>query len=426
MPPTRPQRTPQPRPRDPATRWGRSTVAIVPTMSGPENETLTAALRRLADERASGLLSVATPGRDVVVELDEGAPVAIGPVHDVTDRVGDDAAAGIAAVAVVDELVDRMVAAIVAGDAEWTWDVASEAERVPVPEGLTQELARRAVDAAQALATLDADDVLGPGRAVETSGELDRVRQLFDGERTLEEVAAAADRTLATVATMAAALVAGGAVAMDATTADDEPEPVSWTDTVAATDDEDDDEPELWVMEPPEDEEEVAVPAPQPRPSLRDVAAPGEGAAADDTTATTPPVTPRPEPAGAPTPADAGQDEAAAATPDEPAAAAPADDDAPAASWNDTSWLDDLSTRDEDDGRPVLAAGDDAADALGSMLADLEDEELFGPRSSDDDDDDASEGDGGRTPPLRREPQAEPGDVAEFLRELSRLALDDD
>ena len=44
-------------------------MATLPDMSGPETETLTAALRRLADERATGLLSVATPGRDVVVEL---------------------------------------------------------------------------------------------------------------------------------------------------------------------------------------------------------------------------------------------------------------------------------------------------------------------------------------------------------------------
>lgn len=389
-------------------------------MTGPGNETLTAALRRLADERASGLLSVATPGRDVVVELDEGAPVAIGPVHDVTDRLGDGDGDGIAAVAAVDALVDRMVAAIVTGDADWTWDVASNDERIPVPEGLTQELARRAVDAAQALAALDPDDVLEPGRAVETSGELDRVRQLFDGERTLEEVAAAADHTLATVATMAAALLAGGAVALDEPAADDEPEPASWTDTVAAADeDEDDDEPELWVMDPPDDEDED-----------EDQTAPF----AADAAPTAQPVAPRPAPAPEASPATE-QDEP---EPEEPAAAAPAapaepaDDDAPAANWNDTSWLDDLSTRDDDvstrdagDAAPVLAAGDDAAAALGSMLADLEDEELFGSRSSDESDD-APPGDDDQTTPLRHEPRAEPGDVAEFLRELSRLALDDD
>ncbi len=422
-------------------------------MSGPGNETLTAALRRLADERSSGLLSVATPGRDVVVELDEGTPVAIGPTHDVEDRVGSDAPDGLTTVAVVDELLDRMVAAIVTGEVEWTWDVPSDGPRLPVPPGLTQELARRAVDAAQALAALEPDDVLEPARAVPTTGELDQVRELFDGERSLAEVAEAAGLTLPTVATMAAALVAGGALSLDEP-ATDEPEPMSWTDTVAAADDEDedDDEPELWVMEPPEDEEDedeedeppAAAQAPArslsvSRPTLRDVAPPpaadptpeddaAEDADLDDDT---------PLPAEQPAPAAAAAPEPAAVAPDpdpDPAPSTTDDVDAPAASWNDTSWLDELSPTDVAEGAPpVLAAGDeDAHDALGSMLSDLEDEELFGPRSSDEEpapaagaDDDADAPDE-PTPPARREPRAEPGDVAEFLRELSRLALDDD
>ena len=401
-------------------------------MSGPGNETLTAALRRLADERASGLLSVATPGRDVVIEVEDGTPVAIGPEHDVSDRVGADAPAPVATVAVVDELVDRLVAAIVTGDVDWTWGVTSDTSRTAVPAGLTQELARRAVDAAQALAALDPDDVLEPAHAVTTTGELDRVRRLFDGARTIEDVARAADLALPAVATMAAALVAGGALALDDEDEDDEPPAMSWTDTVAAADDEDDDEdddePELWVMDPPDEPEEAED---------EDVAAPAVPTARERRLAATPlrDVGPPSEEAAEPPPEDE-------ATPGEveapvvPAAAAQAATDEPAeedeeSGWNDTSWLDELSPTGADaDAPPVLAAGDDdARAALGSMLSDLGDEELFGDRPSEDRDDSepaAQDDSADPLPATRREPRAEPGDVAEFLRELSRLALDDD
>ncbi len=392
-------------------------------MSGPGNETLTAALRRLGDERASGLLTVATPGRDVVIEVDEGLPVTIGPVLDVSDRTGPDATAAVTTVATVDELVDRLVAAIVVGDVDWTWDADADADadRIPVPDGLTQELARRAVDAAQALATLDPDDVLEPAHDVATTGELDRVRRLFDGERTITDVAQAASLTVPAAATMAAALVAGGALALDDDEpADDEPAAVSWTDTVAAADDdEDDDEPELWVMDEPDepvgdDGDDTPEPGATETRRLAPTALRDVG----------------PSPAEEPAPPAAAVDEDDDTGPDADETVAPAASEDPG--WNDTSWLDELGpTGGDRDDPPVLAAGDDdTRAALGSVLSELGGEELFGDASPDDEDDEddvePTPTDGDDTIATRREPRAEPGDVAEFLRELSRLALDDD
>ena len=410
-------------------------------MSGPETETLTAALRRLADERATGLLSVATPGRDVVVELADGQPVAIGPVHDVGDRLGDDAPDGLTAVAVVDDLVDRTVAAIVGSEGDWAWDVASDAERLPVPAGLVDELARRAVDAAQAMAVIQPEDVLLPGHEVETSGELDRVRRLYDGERSMEDVAEAADLTVPAVATMTAALVAAGALAVDGD--EDDEQPVSWTDAVRASDDDDDDEPELWVMEPAEDESED-----EPEQE-EDAAEPERGLffgtpADDEPDASEGPVAPDPldeaPPAPAPPPpppVTEHEQEAPAPAADVQAVptAATSEDDG----WNDTAWLDELSPQDEaEDAPPVLAAGDeepaDARAALSSMLQDLQSDEPPSKAPADEPEparDDAAEAATTETgtealATERREPRAEPGEVTEFLRELSRLALDDD
>lgn len=403
-------------------------------MSGPDTETLTAALRRLADEHASGLLSVATPGRDVVVELADGAPVAIGPVHDAGDRVGTDADEALVAVAVVDELVDRMVAAIVRGGGDWAWDVSSDEERLPVPAGLVEELARRAVDAAQALADIAPEDVLSPGHDVDTSGELDRVRALFDGERTLADVAVAAGLTVPAVATMAAALVGAGALATD-----DEPEgePVSWSDAVRASDvdDEDDDEPELWVMEPAEDEDDEDEWLDDEDDSA------DEASGVDDQDEDEPVVpaasTPRFSDVGAfEETAVEADDEDAAAAPEPDEAETPLDEPAPVAAageWNDTTWLDELAPQDAGaDAPPVLAAGEqepaDPRAALSSMLNDLQQDDT--PRSAPP----AEEPPAPQEAPAdekpvgteRREPKAEPGEVAEFLRELSRLALDDD
>ena len=380
-------------------------------MSGPDTETLTAALRRLADEHASGLLSVATPGRDVVVELEDGVPVAIGPVHDVSDRVGPDADEGLVAVAVVDDLVDRTVAAIIGGEGDWVWDVASDADRTPVPPGLVTELARRAVDAAQALSVLDPDDVLAPGHDVTTSGELGRVRDLFDGERSIEEVAEEAGRTMPAVATMTAALLAAGALG----NLDAKDEPVSWSDAVRASDDDEDDEPELWVMEPAEDEPE------EDEPDVPDEPAPA-AASTDDA--------PRPRTPDLTTVSAPPVDEPSATPAEAPTARDTADD------WNDTTWLDELAPQDEpDDAPPVLAAGDDepvdARAALSSMLQDLQGDEPP-PPARPEPADEAEPDDGDAAPPgraagtERREPKAEPGEVAEFLRELSRLALDDE
>lgn len=366
-------------------------MATVRAMSRQSSETLTAAMRRLADERASGLVSVTTPGGDVVIELADGAPVAIGPVHDVRHRIGDDAPAALVAATVVDDLVDRTVAAVVAGDTTWAWDVSSDAALLPVPDGLTGELARRAVDAAQALAALDPGDVLEPARAVTTTGDLDRVRQLFDGARTLEGVATRAELTVPRVATMAAALVAGGALAHD--DEDDEPARMSWTDTVAAADhqdDEDDDDPEPWVMDPPTDE--AADVGPDVETDARHETEQGPDGEADT----------RVEPA----------DDAETAT---------------TANWNDTSWLDELAASPDE-----VADDVSARTALSSLLNDLEDDDLFGPGASGDQPDapartaDPEPVDDAVPPAGHPKPKAEPGDVAEFLRELSRLALDDD
>ena len=370
-------------------------VATLPVMSGQEDETLTAALRRLADEHASGLLSIAVPGGEIVIELAAGTPVTIGPARDVTGRVGDDAPRGLVTAAVVDDLVDRTVAAVVAGDVEWAWGVDSSAERVSVPSGFVPELSRRAVDAAEALAAVGPDAVLDAAHAVPTSGELDGVRELFDGDRTLADVAEAAALPLPTVAAMAASMVAGGALAVVPEVDEDEPT-ASWSDAVAAAEVEDEeDEPELWVMEPIEDEQG------------RDATDEGDDDAPGDV-----------EPAASRT--------------------TPAADDEDPEDWNDTTWLDELSPID-DDSLPALATGEDDVATraeIGSMLSELQDDEprrrgrtdeRVSAEPSDDPADDVVRDEPAHAEPApRREPKAEPGEVAEFLRELSRLALDDD
>lgn len=390
-------------------------MATVPVMTEPDNETLTAALRRLADEHATGLLSITTPGREIVVELAAGVPVAIGPTHDVSARIGDDATEGLVAAAVVDGLVDEVVAAVVGGDVEWSWDVSSSVDQLPVPRGLIQELARRAVDAAQALAAVTPEDVLEPGHAVATGGELDRVRGRFDGTRTVAEVAATVDMTVPAVATMASALLAGGALSGDHGEQD---EPASWTDAVAAADDDEDDEPELWVMEPPADDESDEDPTPggdeEPARSLRLTVA--EAASVDRDDGTT---------ADDPTDDDPTPDDAVAASD-----IATGSD----ATWNDTAWLEDLPSDNGD--------GADVKTALRSMLSDLQRDEpapvrsrpgaadaaddVDEPDTRDEPDEDAGDDRAAEGTSERRSPKAEPGDVADFLRELSRLALDDE
>lgn len=388
----------------------RLRLATVTAMTAPDTETLTAALRRLADEHASGLLSVATPDRDVVLELADGIPVGIGPNHDASDRVGRDAGAELVAAAVVDDLIDRMVAAIVGGGGDWTWGVGGDTAMLPVPRGLATELSRRAVDAAQALAMLEPGQVLQPGRDLETHGEVDRARRLFDGDRTLADVAAELQRTLPATATLAAALVSSGVLA----TGEEDPGPVSWTAAVAAAgvdaDDEDEDEPELWVMDPPDPDEDEDEPGD---------ADPGQAVTAD-------------------------------------AATAGDEDD-----WSDTTWLDDLDGADrwahaapdevatDTPAAGAGSAGDDPQDAraaLSAMISEFSDPGRGAPAparepteadphdnltaDADGPDDDAS---GDResqqevsSEARRKEPKAAPGEVAEFLRELSRLALDED
>jgi hypothetical protein len=395
-------------------------MATVPAMTEPDNETLTAALRRLADEHATGLLSITTPGREILLELAAGVPVAIGPTHDVSTRIGDDATEGLVAAAVVDGLVDEVVAAVVGGDVEWSWGVSSSVDQLPVPRGLIQELARRAVDAAQALSVVTPQDVLEPGHAVATGGELDRVRGLLDGTRTVAEVAAAVDMTVPAVATMANALLAGGALSGGHGEQD---EPTSWTDAVAAADaDDEDDEPELWVMESPADDESDSDPTSggdeQPARSLRLTVAEAasvdrdqDSTADDDATAD----------------GDATADDP---TPDDAVAARDVGTGGDA-TWNDTAWLEDLPSDNGD--------GADVKTALRSMLSDLQRDEPAPvrtergpadepdePDTNDEPDEDAGDDRAAEVASERRSPKAEPGDVADFLRELSRLALDDE
>lgn len=370
-------------------------------MSGTGSETLTAALRRLADERASGLLSIATPGPDVVLELADGLPVGIGPTHEVEDRVGRDAAPELVAAAVVDGLVDRTVAAIVGGGGAWTWDIQSDASLLPVPPGLAVELSRRAVDAAQALAELDPEIVLLPARQFDVTGEIGRMQALFDGERSLAEVAELAGITLPAGATNAAAMVRAGVLSSGMQDA----RPASWSDTVAgAAADEDEDEPEPWVMDPPED------PPVAEEPAVAEVAARSDGSDELEPVAIT----------------DEG--------------------------WSDSTWLDDLdgATDDEpefDDERDHQRRDDersgDSRAALSAMLTELQGPEGTQPARSapapastaatptpaaapeaDDQDHPAPEQPAAGA--QRRGPRAEPAEVAEFLRELSRLALDQD
>lgn len=427
-------------------------------MTAPHTETLTAALRRLADEHASGLLSVAAPGSAVVLELADGTPVGIGPNHDASDRVGREAGAELVAAAVVDDLIDRTVAAIVGGGGDWTWDVGGDTAMLPVPPGLATELSRRAVDAAQALAMLEPDQVLLPARDLETHGEVDRARGLFDGDRTLAEVAEELHRTLPATATVAAALVGSGVLA----TGEEDPGPVSWTDAVAAAptdadENDDEDEPELWVMEAPEDEEDEEAPE----------------VAEDDQAVTRSGSLDTPAPAPVEQPA-VGTGPAAV----EAGATGTDEDD-----WSDTTWLDDLDGADQrahaargevttatpgaadtpgaaetpgaadtpaaGDGAGTGTERDDPEDtraALSAMISEFSDPGRSAPapareptdaepRDNDTADTDGPDGDttGDRDPgqrvsseARRKEPKAAPGEVAEFLRELSRLALDED
>lgn len=411
-------------------------------MTAPDTETLTAALRRLADEHASGLLSVAAPGSAVVLELADGIPVGIGPNHDASDRVGREAGAELVAAAVVDDLIDRTVAAIVGGGGDWTWDVGGDTAMLPVPPGLATELSRRAVDAAQALAMLEPDQVLLPARDLETHGEVDRARGLFDGDRTLAEVAEELHRTLPATATLAAALVGSGVLA----TGEEDPGPVSWTDAVAAAptdadENDDEDEPELWVMEAPEDEEDEEAPE----------------VAEDDQAVTRSGSLDTPAPAPAEQPA-VGTGPAAVE-----AGATDTDED----DWSDTTWLDDLDGADQraHAARDEVATADtptadtptagdgaerddpeDTRAALSAMISEFSGPGRSAPAAAQEptdaeprdngtadtdgpDDDTTGDRDPGQrvsSEARRKEPKAAPGEVAEFLRELSRLALDED
>lgn len=429
-------------------------------MTGSGTETLTAALRRLADEHASGLLAVATQGRDVVLELADGVPVGIGPTRGVSTRVDRDASPALLAAAVVDELVDRTVATIIGGGGSWTWDVSSDADMMPLPQGLAAELSRRAVDAAQALATLEPDLVLQPGRDLETTGEVARVRSLFDGQRSIAAVAEEAGITLAACATFAAAMVRAGVLS----TGMEDTAPTSWTDTVAgAADDEDEDEPELWVMDEPEDldefdeadetdeedvggadefdeadetgsppeHEEVTAPPPAATDEITEAM---EWVSGEDTPAESSTAPESPTPAESPT---ASESPAAAA-------AGPGDDDLDDG-WDDTGWMDELDTGDQvppvvearSSDEPGADRPGDARSALSSMLSDLqgssevEVRDQPPPARTTEADEQDEEGDDDRpgdraSKATRKEPKAQPGEVAEFLRELSRLALDDD
>lgn len=389
-------------------------------MPETQAETLTAALRRLADEHASGLLAVTTEPDEVLVELREGVPVAIGPVVEAPDDA-------VTTAALVDGLLDRTVAAIVAGGGEWAWDVQRDDERVPLPSGMPVELSRRAVDAAQALALVPPTTVLRPGRPLTAHGTVGRVLDLVDGERSVQEIAEDMGASLPTTAVLALALIRAGAAA----TGEAPTTPRSWSDAVArrGEDQEDEDEPELWVMDaPPEPEPEPEEPDPEPEPAPE------------------PAVQPDPEPAVQPDPRPAPTARAAPdPTPDR------SESEADDAGWNDTSWLDEPAataaptTTDRSGGSERR---DDARAALSAMLDDLgadhpgadtgagagatspptaaspapAESAASGDEGPADEDDDAEQGGDLR----RGRPRAEPGEVAEFLRELSRLALDED
>lgn len=374
-------------------------------MPAASDVTLTATLRRLAAGAEDGVVSVASPGGTLTVTVEGGVPVAAGPAPLVAARLPGTPSAAVRRAAETDAVVDLLVDAAVGPSATITVTAGGSGAQpgsVPLPSGTLAEIERRAVHTAGALQQHGPDAVLTPTHRYEVRGEAGRLLREFDGERSLTEIATEAGLPLGAVARLAAVLVDSGGLT-GATAHHGGSISSSYL-----VDDDRDDEPEPWVMGSPTDDE------PDEAPTAEAHAPTVEAHAPEPAEAHTPPVEAHaPEPAGALAP--------------EPLTSTLLADDVVGDDWADTAWLDELDREDEPQEPPTApaagtpsvheAAGSDTPVAAGTAAADdpAEDRtEHVEPVPSVEDE------------PAQQRSRAQPGEVAEFLRELSRLALDED
>jgi hypothetical protein len=121
-------------------------------MTAPDTETYTEALSRLADERATGLLTSADAG-GIAVLLRDGRTAMIGP-HDGPPPRDDDPVSRATAVEV---LVTQLVSGVAAGASSWFFfdgDDGTGHALIEVPAGLPAEIARRTMSDVETRAPL--------------------------------------------------------------------------------------------------------------------------------------------------------------------------------------------------------------------------------------------------------------------------------
>ncbi len=403
-------------------------MATVARMQTQDPETYTAALRRLADERASGLLTTAAGPHTVVVRLEEGRTTGIGPLHgDATDL--DDP---VLRATIVQRLLERLVDGVVRETASWSFEDGGDEALAPVPDSLPAELSRRAVDAATSLRRLGEDAVLRPDGPPGMGEAASVLHGALDGSSTLAEVAAHVQRPLTAVAGLAVALLSSGRASLVTPDPPAAPAPAHVVSTPTAStptgarptmadlatpklDDEpaidwsavdDDDEPAMWVMagdDAPTTPATSAPSAPGGTPTTSTLTS--ADVSGDDWADTSwlDELTPAPgrtekDPAAS-TPAQT------AAPADQPSSRSAADRDERASSAAEfAGLLGDLAGVGSEPAEPAAVAPEPA------------------PVAAEPDEATTTEAEPGST--RRRRPRGD--DVADFLRELSRLALEDD
>jgi hypothetical protein len=320
-------------------------------MTAPDTETYTAALTRLADERATGLLTSADAD-GIAVLLRDGRTAMIGP-HDGPPPRDD---APVSRATAVEVLVAQLVSGVTASATSWFFfdgDDGTGHALIEVPAGLPAEVARRTMP------------------DVETRAPL-----------------STAPSTLGTAGTAGTAGTLGTAGTADATP--DTTRPVVDETSEMFEQDDFDDGPELWVMGG--EQGDTLGDSVEPSPPTAAVTRTSAGVASDV--------------------------------------------------WADTSWLDDLSPaptqqpgsnpEPNPDPRPVATRNTTTSDDRADVAA-----EFAGLRGSPEAGDvpaataantpvaDSHSEPAATRPTTAQRPRPRPEDVSEFLRELSRLALDD-
>jgi hypothetical protein len=146
-------------------------------MTAPDTETYTEALSRLADERATGLLTSADAG-GIAVLLRDGRTAMIGP-HDGPPPRDDDPVSWATAVEV---LVAQLVSGVTAGATNWFFfdgDDGTGHALIAVPAGLPAEVARRTMPDVETRAPLSTAPST-PGTAGTTRPVVDETSQMFE------------------------------------------------------------------------------------------------------------------------------------------------------------------------------------------------------------------------------------------------------